>query len=460
MAHFYAHATHLILQVLDHQNSVKAIVSAQCSPPRYTLGDQKRYLATVINVLAWKDALSTVLDNSGIKAFKDGQKSLSLVWKKYCSSEASSSVGSKHLQPQAAKNAINMLLLVLTHDLIVSPSKRLSLSANHPAAQLMAANKARLQAELVRLQIKMGKSRADQLRSDAIDEEDDDGTEWFGKSEGKYRRGRWIRVNTRVTSTQSVVSWLQSQGFTQSTSGMIPISHDGANKKHYTKQYFLPDPSSSTHPPDLILLPIEATPLLVATDIYKQGHIILQDAASCWPAWVLLGQATSSSSSFVSGPLRVLDATASPGNKTTHLSALLRQSSAQDAQVYALERDDRRFTVLVDGLKRARCLQTGTQKDNSTGLVQPMKMDFLATDPTEAPWNEITHMLLDPSCSGSGIVGRLDWLTAKVGPSSEEQEVETEEDAGQDNQASRLQKLSDVQVRMIEHAFQCAYSTT
>jgi 16S rRNA C967 or C1407 C5-methylase (RsmB/RsmF family) len=57
---------------------------------------------------------------------------------------------------------------------------------------------------------------------------------------------------------------------------------------------------------------------LLGHDLYKQGHLILQDLASCFPAEVLLRTEAKTQQ-----PLHVLDATAAPGNKTTHLSAIL-----------------------------------------------------------------------------------------------------------------------------------------
>lgn len=49
---------------------------------------------------------------------------------------------------------------------------------------------------------------------------------------------------------------------------------------------------------------------------YKTGKVILQDKASCFPALVLDPPALDSGV--------VIDATAAPGNKTSHLSALMR----------------------------------------------------------------------------------------------------------------------------------------
>ncbi|CAO1625051.1 unnamed protein product [Sympodiomycopsis kandeliae] len=454
MAHFYAHSAHLLLQVLDRKNSVKAIVSSQCPTPEYTLADQKRYLATVINVLAWRESLSQVISSADIATQGQCKASLGLLWKKYVKS-----------QPKAGYNlesAVEILLLILAHDLILSPSKRLSLSSNHPATQYMSSNKARLQAELVKLQIRSGKTSIEQLRSDAElheDPQEDDNQGWFARSEGKWKRGRWIRVNTRVGTLQEVVQWLHQQGFTPATSEDYIASaaeHENKDRKGkgkkapYTKQYIIPNSDDNAHPPDLILLPMEATPLLVSSPIYTSGLIILQDAASCWPAWILLHRHLSTT-----GKMVVLDATASPGNKTTHLSSLLHQSSSKDVQLYALERDDKRFKVLVQGLKRAKCIKSPSATSATTsGLVQPYKMDFLSTDPNAAPWNTITHMLLDPSCSGSGIVNRLDWLTAATKRDNSSEENDVEEGQEGDDEQSRLQKLSDIQLKMIEHAFQ------
>lgn len=101
------------------------------------------------------------------------------------------------------------------------------------------------------------------------------------------------------------------------------------------KVSFFPDPSSqgnafSTCPTSLIVLPSKGfaidqhIPNLLnfspqtqfQNDMpYKTGKVILQDKASCFPALVLAPPALESSV--------VIDATAAPGNKTSHLSALM-----------------------------------------------------------------------------------------------------------------------------------------
>lgn len=51
-------------------------------------------------------------------------------------------------------------------------------------------------------------------------------------------------------------------------------------------------------------------------EVYHSGKIILQDKASCFSATVLAHDIHKPHGDFI-------DATAAPGNKTTHLSALL-----------------------------------------------------------------------------------------------------------------------------------------
>ncbi|TFK72964.1 S-adenosyl-L-methionine-dependent methyltransferase [Pluteus cervinus] len=120
----------------------------------------------------------------------------------------------------------------------------------------------------------------------------------------------------------------------------------------------------------------------------------------------------------------VIDATAAPGNKTSHLSALM----GNRGKVYAFERDRKRFSTLTMMLSRAGCTN-----------VEPCNADFLAIDPADPRFSKVTHILVDPSCSGSGIVNRLDHLLEN---GSDDQEA----------QQDRLRKLAAFQLMMIKHA--------
>jgi putative methyltransferase len=96
-----------------------------------------------------------------------------------------------------------------------------------------------------------------------------------------------------------------------------------------------------------------------------------------------------------------IDATAAPGNKTTHLSALLgnkgKVSSFTDpflaswfpsahsifhaAQLFAFERDKGRFATLKSMLTKAGCQN-----------VEPMNADFLAIRHDDRKYANVTHM--------------------------------------------------------------------
>jgi 25S rRNA (cytosine2278-C5)-methyltransferase len=64
---------------------------------------------------------------------------------------------------------------------------------------------------------------------------------------------------------------------------------------------------------------------LTGTPEYSDGRLILQDKASCFPAVVLAPPAHPGSI--------IIDATAAPGNKTSHLSALM----GNQGKVHALD---------------------------------------------------------------------------------------------------------------------------
>jgi len=70
------------------------------------------------------------------------------------------------------------------------------------------------------------------------------------------------------------------------------------------------------HVPDLLLFPPNTS--FQDDPLYTSGKIILQDKASCFPALVLSPPSTEGSV--------VIDATAAPGNKTSHLSALMKNN--------------------------------------------------------------------------------------------------------------------------------------
>lgn len=113
-------------------------------------------------------------------------------------------------------------------------------------------------------------------------------------------------------------------------------------------------------------------------ELVSSGQFILQDKPSCFPAEILIREAEKQ-------PKAILDCCAAPGNKTTHAAALVFD---EGGQVRALDRDPERLALL----KRRVDLAGATN-------VTCVLADFLTFNDFEPD-----AILLDPSCSGSGIV--------------------------------------------------------
>lgn len=173
---------------------------------------------------------------------------------------------------------------------------------------------------------------------------------------------RYVRVNTLRATTQDVVDRL-----------------------HQLEIEVYRDP----HVDDLLVVDSSSSKHLLA-DQQLSSSIILQDKSSCFSALALVDGRT--------GYRHVLDACAAPGNKTTHLAALLlAHHDDEPAKVTALDRDNQRFRLLQ---QRIAELVPG----DAPVTVQAKHQDFLATKPMD--FADLDAILLDPSCSGSGILGR------------------------------------------------------
>ncbi|KAH7925477.1 S-adenosyl-L-methionine-dependent methyltransferase [Leucogyrophana mollusca] len=287
---------------------------------------------------------------------------------------------SKLLVEEKKKITSLNLALVLVHDLILSKGIQ---AGDGPVKQAVLRHKARLHSEFQRIKIKHGAKSNVELA--------DTGDERAAKIP------RYVRINTSLWTTQEAIQSYTARGF--SLSGPFTSSQGFARDDHI---------------PDLLLFNPQQQ---FHDDLsYKSGKIILQDKASCFPAVILAPPANDKSV--------VIDATAAPGNKTSHLSALM----GNKGKLFAFERDRKRFSTLNSMLSKAACKN-----------VEAVNADFLTIEPTHPKYAAATHILLDPSCSGSGIVNRLDYL------------LETENSEPID-QEQRLIKLAAFQLLMIRHA--------
>ncbi|XP_055731065.1 probable 28S rRNA (cytosine-C(5))-methyltransferase [Salvelinus fontinalis] len=275
------------------------------------------------------------------------------------------------------------LAKVLVYDLVIGKG----LKCGGAWKALMMKHHSRLQAALARMKIKQKVSRNQDLLSSSLQQPEGD------------QLPRYVRVNTLKTTVEDAIDYFKREGF--SYLGQA-YRLDDLNLKGKS---FVGD----LHLSDLLVFSPKTD--FHDHNLYKAGHIILQDKASCLPAY-LLNPPTGS---------HVLDACAAPGNKTSHLAAIMKNKG----RLFAFDLDAKRLSTMSTLLLRAgvTCQQLANQ-------------DFLKVDPDGPQYKDVEYILLDPSCSGSGMV----CLRDETSPSQKEQDKR------------RLQALAAFQLHCLNHA--------
>lgn len=233
---------------------------------------------------------------------------------------------------------------------------------------------------------------------------------------------RYVRVNKLKATTEEIVKVLQKE------------LGKGDNKKENSKDIYV-DP----HVPDLLVLSPKSSIAWHELDIVKEGKIILQDKSSCFSALAL----AHGSASSVEGD--VIDACAAPGNKTSHVASLLYDQkkgskSNKKCKVLGFDRSSARLTILKNRMSELAPLvgddMATIRKSKFPVAICPTHQDFLKADPSDKMFKDVKSILLDPSCSGSGIVNQPD----RLGESSKEKDNE------------RIESLSNFQLLALKHA--------
>ncbi|CAB3403933.1 unnamed protein product [Caenorhabditis bovis] len=141
----------------------------------------------------------------------------------------------------------------------------------------------------------------------------------------------------------------------------------------------------------------------------EERYIILQDKASCLPAFLLDPKPGS----------QVFDTCAAPGMKTSHAAAIMENQG----KVWAMDRVPDRVATMKTLLA-----------SSNANIVSSFCGDFLKTDVADKKFAKVEYALVDPPCSGSGIVKRLDEIT------------------GGNAEKERLEKLKNLQAMILKHA--------
>lgn len=268
-----------------------------------------------------------------------------------------------------------------------------------------------------------------------------------------YTFPRYARINRLLfpaeTSNEEILSRLQNQVFRRSGVAIRRERNDDLEKRNNNENTTSSSidetkPKMDQHLPGLIVFPPGTD--LHAHPLVKQGKLLLQDKASCLPAAVLCdlvpSDVVSSSSTATtkkqnkipkSGFGYLVDGCSAPGNKTTQLAEYTAESNyygniatttnteedekqqqkneddadaqEQDQQeenvkystkVIAVERDPSRFKLLKDRMSQLTQAQVQCRRGSFEEVFEKQDID------------QVGAILLDPSCSSSGVLSRID----------------------------------------------------
>ncbi|KAL7548447.1 hypothetical protein ACHAWF_011735 [Thalassiosira exigua] len=255
-----------------------------------------------------------------------------------------------------------------------------------------------------------------------------------GGSKGYANFPRYIRVNTLRSNIPDVLGHIREDlNGTETTS-----ASDCAGSIY-----------ADAHVPNLLVLPPSASSWLHHDhELVKLGKIVLQDKSSCFPALVL-AHGLGDMNEDEADSFDCIDACSAPGNKTSHLAALVHTSLGDVVQpkkkrrgkvvkpkstIFAFERTSTRYNILKDRMEQ---LVTSPSENGNKVVVEPVHGDFLKANPSDPKFSNVRAIMLDPSCSGSGIVNSPDrWSEESDNPKDEK----------------RIQSLSNFQLVALKHA--------
>lgn len=229
-----------------------------------------------------------------------------------------------------------------------------------------------------------------------------------GQSEIKppINNPRYVRVNTLQLKKSEFLELMANEGW-RLIGQVDSYSNYLTQITNLERDQFVED----YHVDNLFTFPFNSKRYWATHDLVKTSAVLLQDKSSCLAPMILNPPKKSI----------ILDMCAAPGLKATHIAALIKNKG----RVFAVEKHRNRFETM----------RQFVENTNST-CIQLIEADTLKV--TEEEVGNVEYILLDPSCSGSGIVQRFDEIRPEIDDS----------EAVQD----RLEKLARLQLKMLSHA--------
>lgn len=212
---------------------------------------------------------------------------------------------------------------------------------------------------------------------------------------------RYIRLNTNLMKKAEAKEYLEREGWKLIENTFEIYDNFIEAVKNLDDESYMNDFNIK----NLYVFPPSSKKYWASNEYASEGKFLLQDKASCLP-------------SFLLNPLpksTVLDMCSAPGNKSSHLAAIMKNKG----KIYSVEMNEKRYNLLLETLE-------GTK----SSIVQAINKDVLQITNDDAP--NVEYVLLDPSCSGSGIANRFSSDTAK--------------------DKNRLFRLAGLQFKLLSHA--------
>ena len=285
------------------------------------------------------------------------------------------------------------LLLVQLYDLLFGSQREIEGGGHWK--RLILSQRTPIAAALARIYIRTGAAQPQQLLPHAL--------------RPRPPHPRYVRVNTLLTSLPDAIAALTAapSGFTllPAPTAVFP----------FAACFYL-----DADVPNLLVFPPGTA--FYSHLLYLRHHLVLQDKASCLPALCLDPQP---------GDV-VVDGCAAPGNKTSHLLAIMQERADTEAEdgsggcsVDAFEVDNRRFDLLCEMMRRkgaevsadcaAGCHSEQQKEAAPAGgnqrpraRVRCHHASFLNLRSSDSLGQRCSHLLLDPTCSGSGMMNSID----------------------------------------------------
>jgi putative methyltransferase len=197
----------------------------------------------------------------------------------------------------------------------------------------------------------------------------------------RIRMPRYVRVNHLRLTMEEATQHIQSFGYTQVYPPPLDKSKKSSN--NYTSllapNTFMVDP----YIPSLFILPPSTS--FHGDPQVDAGALVLQDRSSCLTALALLTPLPSP------GDAHCIDTCSAPGNKTLQVASIMGGNGL--GTISAFERSENRFHTLSKRI----------DLQGASDFVTPIMRDFMKVD-TAVEFPDVSHILIDPSCSGSGLV--------------------------------------------------------